>query len=339
MEILSSRIKIKNMELKNRLVMPPMAISKADENGRVTLKTLDYYNEKSAGGYIGLIIAEHCYVSQEGKASKGQLSLASDSDIEGLKQLVSLVHENGSKIMAQLNHAGAATTKSVTGTEQLSVSAIRMPQGSLTAPRENATAALPKEMDLADIRKVIDDFTKAAIRAKTAGFDGIEIHSAHGYLLNQFYSPLMNKRTDAYNGSRIEGRIKLHLDIIKFIREAVGEDYPLALRLGACDYMDGGSTIEDSVAAAKAFENAGIDLIDISGGFCGYINPTSRKQGYFDEISKAIKAQVSLPVMLTGGIVDAEEAEALLEQGAADFIGVGRAILKDSDWAKRAMTV
>lgn len=338
MELLNKSIKIKNMELRNRLVMPPMAISKADEKGRATSKTLDYYDEKSAGGYIGLIIAEHCYVNQEGKASRGQLSIAADSDIEGLQQIVSLVHKNGTKIMAQINHAGAAATRDVTGTDQVSVSAIRMPEGSLTAPRGNETAPMPKEMDLSDIRKVIDDFTKAAVRAKTAGFDGVEIHSAHGYLLNQFYSPLMNKRMDAYNGNTIDGRIKLHLDIIGSIREAVGNDYPIALRLGACDYMDGGSTIEDSIVAVKAFEKAGIDLIDISGGFCGYINPNSRKQGYFDEISKLVKEQVSIPVILTGGIVEAESAEVLLEQGAADFIGVGRAILKDSSWAKRAMT-
>ena len=185
----------------------------------------------------------------------------------------------------------------------------------------------------------MDDFTKAALRAKKAGFDGVEIHSAHGYLLNQFYSPLMNKRKDEYTGDTINGRIKLHLEIIHAIREVVGNDYPLALRLGACDYMTDGSTIKDSIFAAREFEKAGIDFMDISGGFCGYINPTSHKQGYFDELSKAIKDNVSIPVILTGGIVDVETAEILLEQKKADLIGVGRSILKDSKWAEKAMSL
>lgn len=339
MNLLNKSIRIRNMELKNRLVMPPMAISKADENGKVTSKTLDYYDEKSAGGYIGLIIAEHSYVSPEGKAGRGQLSISDNSDIFGLRELVSMVHKNNTRIMAQISHAGAAATFGVTGLEQLSASAVRMPQGSLAAPggRGNRTMPLPKEMDMTDINKMTDNFTKAALRAKAAGFDGVEIHSAHGYLLNQFYSPLMNKRVDEYAGNTINGRIKLHLEIIQAIREAVGNDYPIALRLGACDYMAGGSTIEDSIIAVKEFEKAGIDFIDISGGFCGYINPTSRKPGYFDEISKVIKETVSVPVVLTGGIVEAESAELLLEQKKADLIGVGRAILKDSGWAERAM--
>lgn len=338
MKLLNTGIKIKNMELKNRLVMPPMAISKADENGKATSKTLDYYEEKSAGSYIGLIIAEHSYVSPEGKASKGQLSISDDSDIQGLQEIVSIVHKNGTKVMAQINHAGAATTPDVSGLEQISASAVRMPKGSMTAPRASVTTPLPKEMSMADIKKVVDDFTKAALRAKAAGFDGVELHSAHGYLLNQFYSPLTNKRVDEYTGNTISGRIKLHLEIIRAIREAVGTDYPLALRLGACDYMVGGSTIEDSILAAKEFEKAGIDFIDISGGFCGYMNPTSHKPGYFGELSKAVKDNVSIPVVLTGGIVDAGTAEILLMQEKADLIGVGRAILKDSLWAKSAMT-
>ncbi|MBS6195246.1 MAG: NADH:flavin oxidoreductase [Clostridiales bacterium] len=337
MRLLNTSIKINNMELKNRLVMPPMAISKADENGKATSETFNYYDEKSAGGYIGLIIAEHSYVSPEGKAGKGQLSISDDSDIQGLQEIVSIVHKNGTKIMAQINHAGAAAKPDVSGLKQLSASAVRMPNGSLTAQKQSPTIPLPKEMSVADIQKAVADFTSAALRAKTAGFDGVEIHSAHGYLLNQFYSPLTNKRIDEYTGNTIQGRIKLHLEIIRSIREAVGNDYPLALRLGACDYIEGGSTIADSILAVKEFQKAGIDFIDISGGFCGYMNPFSQKPGYFDELSKAIKDSVSIPVVLTGGIADAQAAEMLLKQEKADLIGVGRAILKDSAWARKAM--
>ena len=161
-------------------------------------------------------------------------------------------------------------------------------------------------MSLTDIQKVVYDFTSAAIRAKQAGFDGVEIHSAHGYLLNQFYSPLTNKRTDEYNAQTLNGRLKLHKEIIKSVRNAVGDNYPIAIRLGACDYMDGGTTLQDSITAAKLLEQAGVDLLDISGGFCGYIKPNCKEQGYFREITQAIKAVVNIPVILTGGITEVD---------------------------------
>lgn len=330
MNQLNRPIKINSLELPNRLVMPPMATAKSDGDGQVTQQLCDYYAEKSAGNYIGLIITEHAYISPEGKAKQGQLSIARDEDVEGLKKLVLSVHQNGTKVMAQLNHAGGAAKYEVTGYPPMSASAVEMPNA---APG----SSLPTAMTTDDIQKVTDNFVKAAIRAKEAGFDGVEIHSAHGYLLNQFYSPLTNKRTDGYSGSTLQGRIKLHLEIIRAVRNALGADYPIALRLGACDYKDNGSTIEDSVLAAKAFEEAGLDLLDISGGFCGYIHPFKQEQGYFSEITEAIKANCSIPVLLTGGIVDARAAEALLQSGKADLIGVGRAVLRDSGWARREM--
>ncbi|MCM8711516.1 NADH:flavin oxidoreductase [Clostridium sp. SYSU_GA19001] len=330
MGILNTSISIKSMKLHNRLVMPPMATAKARSDGKVTEQLCDYYAEKSKGGYIGLIITEHSYVSLEGKASKGQLSISNDDDIEGLTKLVSIIHKNNTKVMAQISHAGGATEEEITGYAPLSASSIKL-------PRATDKKLLPKEMTKADIDKVITDFAYAATRAKKAGFDGIEIHSAHGYLLNQFFSPLTNKRNDEYSGNTIDGRIKLHLQIIKAIRNTVGNEYPVALRLGACDYMNGGTTISDSILAVKKFEIAGIDLIDISGGFCGYTHPEVKEQGYFSELSEAIKKNVSIPVILTGGIVEAITAERLLTNKKADLIGVGRAILKNSEWAKNAI--
>lgn len=329
MNDLNSPIKIGTLEVKNRLVMPPMATSQATDTGAVTPQLCQYYEEKSAGGHIGLIITEHSYVSIEGKAGKGQVSIAEDTAIPGLAQLVSIIHKNGSKVMAQINHAGGAARPEITGQIALGASSAPMPQN----------GAIPREMTQADIDKVIADFAAAAVRAKKAGFDGVEIHSAHGYLLNQFYSPLTNRRTDKYRGSALAGRLKLHTEIIQAIRQLVGPDYPLALRLGACDYKDGGSTLEDGVAAAKILEQAGIDLLDVSGGFCGYIRPGVKSQGYFGELSEAIKENVHIPVILTGGITDGAAAEQLLKEGMADLIGVGRAILKDSLWAKKAMEI
>lgn len=327
MSILNSPLKVNNLVLNNRLVMPPMATSKAIE-GQINEQICNYYQEKSLGGYIGLIITEHSYVSLEGKASKGQVSIANDHDIDGYRKLTTVIHENNTKVFAQINHAGGAAKSEVTGKNIYGASASPMPK----------TGSVPIEMSLEDIQKVISDFTKAALRAKQAGFDGVEIHSAHGYLLNQFYSPLTNKRTDEYGAQTLNGRLKLHLEIIESIRKAVGDNYPIALRLGACDYMDGGSTLQDSIMAAKYLEQAGIDLLDISGGFCGYINPNCKEQGYFSEITQAIKSVINIPVILTGGITDVEAAETLLQNEKADLIGVGRAILNHSLWAKEAIT-
>lgn len=328
MSILNNSIQVGNLKIKNRLVMPPMATSKATEDGQITKQICDYYYEKSFGGYIGLIITEHSYVNRKGKAGKGQISIADDRDINGLKELATLIHENGSKVIAQISHAGGKAKREITGKDVYGASASPIPKIDL----------VPLEMSTNDIQEAISDFTKAAIRAKQAGFDGVEIHSAHGYLLNQFYSPLTNKRTDEYNAQTLHNRLKLHIQIIESIRKAVGHNFLIAVRLGACDYMEDGSTLQDSIKAAKLLEEAGIDLLDISGGLCGYMRPDCKEEGYFNEITEAIQEVIDIPVILTGGIIEARTAEILLQNKKADFIGVGRALLKDSLWAKNAIT-
>lgn len=150
------------------------------------------------------------------------------------------------------------------------------------------------------------------------------------------FSPLSNKRNDEYGGE-ILGRIKIHLDVIKAVKDAVGNEFPILLRLGASDYMEGGSTIEDSKTAALEFERAGVDVLDISGGFCGYTVTGNTSQGYFSSLTEAIKEVVSIPVILTGGITQAHAAEKLLSEGKADLIGVARAIYNDSKWAQNAI--
>lgn len=319
-------LQTKNIDLKNRLVLPPIATSKAEEDGKVSGAILDYYKEKSQGGYISLIIIEHSFILQGGKASHKQLSAADDSMIESLKELANTIHNNGSKAVMQINHAGSAAVKEVTGSDSVGPSAVQNPQ----------KGNIPKELTKEDIKNIIGAFKQAARRAKEAGFDGVEIHSAHGYLLNQFFSPLSNKRTDEYGGD-VYSRIRMHLEVIKAVREEVGEEFPILLRLGASDYRPGGSTIEDSIAACKEFEKAGIDILDISGGFNGYIVPGSTEQGYFSPLTEAIKKAVSIPVILTGGVTEVSTAEKLLAEGKADLIGVGRAIFKDSEWAKKAV--
>ena len=314
------------LTLKNRLVMPPMATSKSEKDGRISEELLNYYDEKSRGGYIGLVIIEHSFITQEGKASDGQLSVADDSLVEDLKKLSNIIHENGSKTIMQINHAGSAASKAVTGYEAVGPSAIANPR----------IGNVPKELTQKEIKDIIEKFKNAALRVKKAGFDGVEIHSAHGYFLNQFFSPLTNKRMDEYGGD-LQGRIKIHLEIIKTVRESVGNDFPILLRLGASDYVEGGNTIKESKIAAVEFEKAGVDILDISGGFCGYITPEVNGQGYFSSLTEAIKEVVSIPIILTGGITEVDAAEKLLSEEKADLIGVGRAIYKDSKWAEKAI--
>lgn len=316
------------LALKNRLVMPPMATSKSEGDGKVSQALLDYYAEKTAGGHIGLVIIEHSFIRQDGKASKNQLSIAEDSVIEELTKLAELIHQNGSKAVMQINHAGSASEEEVTGSIPVAPSAV---------PNPRRPHGVPHELTKEEIGDIAAAFGAAALRVKKAGFDGVEIHSAHGYLLNQFFSPLSNKREDEYGGS-VLNRIRIHLEVIEAVRKAVGEDFMVMLRLGASDYMEGGTALEDSILAAKAFDKAGIQLLDISGGFCGYHVPSlAGQQGTFKELTEAIKNKISIPVILTGGITEATAAEQLLQEEKADLIGVGRAILNDSAWAKQAV--
>lgn len=294
------------LKIANRLVLPPMATGKSNPDGSVSDAICEYYDEKSAGGYIGLVITEHCYILPEGKASNCQMSIDENCDLDAMKRLTSIIRGNGSAVFCQINHAGSRAKAEITGVE-------------------------PVTVRTADKAKVVAAFAAAAKRAKDAGFDGVEIHSAHGYLLNQFYSPIENDEPE------LEKRIAIHLDVIAAVRAAVGPDYPVALRLGACDYMPGGSTIEDAVFACKRFEEAGVDLLDISGGFCGFIRKDNTEPGWFADASAAVMENVKIPVILTGGITEAGQAEQLLLEGKADMIGVGRAILMDSGWAERAM--
>ena len=314
--------------LKNRLIMPPLATEKCGEEGKPSKALLDYYDEKSRGGYISLIIIEHSFISQQGKASERQLSVADDSTIEGLRKVADIIHKNGCKAVMQLNHAGSGTTREVTGSILVAPSAVENPF---------MKSGIPRELTYDEIQGIVKSFKDAAVRVKAAGFDGVEIHSAHGYLLNQFYSPLTNKRTDEYGGDDVKDRIKIHLQVIKAVREAVGDEFPIFMRLGASDYMEGGTTLEDSKAAVCEFEKAGLDVLDISGGFCRFTVPGNNSQGYFSELSGSLKQFVSIPVILTGGITKAEVAEELLADVKADLIGVGRAMYKDSSWAKRAV--
>ena len=218
-------IHVSSLRLKNRLVLPPMATGKARSDGRIGQELIDYYAKKAEGGYIGLIISEHCYVSAEGRARLNQVSVEGDETLDGLARLAEAIHRSGSACALQINHAGSATTEEVTGSRPFGPSALPNPK----------SGTLPREISRFDIAVIVAAFAAAARRAKTAGFDAVELHAAHGYLLSQFLSPLLNARTDDYGGD-LEGRMHIHLDAIRAIRAAIGFSYPLFVRLGVSDF-------------------------------------------------------------------------------------------------------
>ena len=322
---LFEKLEAKNIDFKNRIIMPPMASAKADARGHVSQDILDYYNEKTKDKIFSTVIVEHNFVDPLGKASHNQMSISEDSDIDGLKKLAKTIKDNGSNAVVQISHAGSSASEDIIGESPLAPSSVKNPL--------KKDAELPRELTIDQIKEIEDKFADAALRVKKAGFDGVEIHSAHGYFLDQFLSPLTNKRSDEY-GKDIDGRIKIHLEIIKKVREKVGEDYPIFLRLGAGDNLDGGLTKEDSVYAAKAFEKAGIDVLDISGGMCMYFTD-NQYAGFFDYLSKPIYDAVDIPVILTGGVKTGKDIEEILNRDVCDLVGVGRSVFKDSKWIEK----
>ena len=330
--MLEKKIMLGNTELSNRLVMAPLCLDKSDR-GRVSRNMLTHYDERTKGGCIGLAVIEHCFVRADGRYSLNQPSVAGDEDVDGLRELADTIHGNGSRTIVQISHAGAAAPEGLNREESISPSGISNP---LWDPKKGKPAP-SRAMTAEDIREIIECFVRAALRVKEAGFDGCMIHSAHGYLLNQFFSPLTNKRKDDYNGYTLEGRTRLHVQIIKAIRMAAGEDFLLTLRLGGCDYAAGGSLIGDAAKAALLFEQAGLDAIDLSGGMCFYLRPGRTEAGYFSDLSSAVRREVSIPVILAGGVKTRRDAEMLLAGEKADLISVGRALAADSGWARKTM--
>ncbi len=319
--------------MKNRMVKAPI-FTNSCVDGKITEKTIQHYEERLKGGRFGLVIVEHTYVRKDGMAAKTQLSASDDSDIEGLACLAEIVHKNGGFALLQLNHAGCDARREYAGLPAVSPSGLSTPAGLPGTPPNPDT---PEILTKNEILALEDAYIRAAERAMKAGYDGVQIHSAHGYMLNQFYSPVSNRRIDEYNGYTIEGRTRVQREIIRGVRKVIRGGL-LSIRIGGCDYdMSGGTTIEDTVRAAKLYEKAGVDIIDISGGLSSFVRPGHTEPGYFGEITEAVKQEVHVPVVLTGGVKSVEEAEQLLREGKADMIGVGRAITADPNWGSELM--
>ncbi|MGI6574737.1 MAG: NADH:flavin oxidoreductase [bacterium] len=319
MSRLFSPLQVKGLQLKNRLVMPPLASDLATEDGQVTEKHFQYYLPRAQAG-VGLIIIEHTYIEPRGQAKPKQLSISADGFISGLKELAAKIKEAGAEVAIQLAHAGSNST-------------LGQPVGPSAAPHP-VSGIMPAELTKNQLAELVDAYRAAARRAVEAGFSAVEIHGAHAYLLNQFLSPLTNKRQDEYGGS-LTNRLRFPLTVVAAVRAEVGPDYPIFYRLGADDGMPGGFVLEEAREAAPRLVEAGVDVLDISGGMQGS-RPAGAPPANFAPLAAAIKEVVSVPVICTGRITEPQLAEKLLREGTADLIGVGRAMLKDAQWAVKA---
>lgn len=325
---LLSPLSCAGLTLRNRIVMPPMWSGQAKPDGQVTDAIVEYHRVRAAAG-CGLITVEHSFVHPGGRHSATQIGVHDDTMIPGLTRLATAIKAEGAVACLQIAHAGSRTSSAVLGRKPVGPSAVRHPR-----ERDGET---PEELTKAGIAGVVAAFGAAAARAREAGFDAVEIHAAHGFLLSQFLSPLCNHRTDEY-GTSPDGRRQMHVETIAEVCRRIGHDRAIFIRLGACDEMTGGLTLDEGCATAARLAEAGVDLISVSGGLQGS-ELTGRAPGYFVPYAAAIKSFVTIPIMVTGGIADPALADRIIRNGRADLIGIGRAMLNDAQWARKAVDV
>jgi 2,4-dienoyl-CoA reductase-like NADH-dependent reductase (Old Yellow Enzyme family) len=330
MSTLFDRSAINGMQLANRFVRSATWEGLANDDGSVTPKLIDMMTTLAQGG-VGLIITSHAFVSPEGQATPWQIGVYQDELIPGLQKMAGAVHAHGGKIVLQLAHAGAFAREELTGLPAYVVSDF----DGLPGKRRH-------EIQAEDVPKIVMAFAAGARRAKAAGFDGVELHSAHGFLLSQFLSPFFNRRQDAYGG-HIRQRAKIHGEILHAVREAVGPDYPILIKFNCQDFQEGGLGLDDSLEAAELLAAAGLDAVELSGGLLtgGKLSPSRpginsvEKEAYFKEEARAFKRAINLPLILVGGIRSFEVAEQLVTAGTADYISMSRPFIWEPDLIKR----
>lgn len=313
MKVPFSQASIKTLLLKNCFVRSATWEGRATEKGEITEELLDFYGELSRAG-LGIIITGHAYVREDGKATPRQLGIYSNSLVSGLKRLVDVVHQHGSRIFIQLSHSGIYGRKRLSGCEPVNFSAINRKE----------------------VEALVEAFVNASLRAKEAGFDGIQLHAAHGYLISQSFSPIFNHRKDEFGGD-VNGRVKFAVSIVRKMRNALGEDFPVLIKMNCQDFSDGGLSLDDSIKMAKILVDTGIDAIEISGGLL-----TSRDMGpcrtskgpYFMEQALAFRKELDIPLMLVGGIRSYETAEMIVKKGI-DFVSMSRPIICEPYLIKR----
>lgn len=336
-ECISAKGVIGNLETKNRLVMAAMGVGIGDPSGKATDEFIRFYADRAKGG-AGLIFTEIVRVNEvHGVCEYDQLSLADDSTIESFQKLADAVHEYDTKIFAQLHHPGRETHLALNPKVNQLVSS--SPYPSIVAPEP--TRALTAE----EVEELVKDFAAAAVRAKKAGMDGVEIHAGHGYLVHQFLSGADNMRTDKYGGNA-QNRRRFLMEIIAAIQKECGVDYPISVRLSSSEFLDtigikGGITVEQTIETAVECEKAGVAFINVSSGthFTGntIVEPTSYEQGWKIDLAAEICKNVTIPVGATSVIRDPEYAEHILAEGKIDYIVMGRSWLADPEWGKKAI--
>jgi 2,4-dienoyl-CoA reductase-like NADH-dependent reductase (Old Yellow Enzyme family) len=322
MTALFNPLTINGMTLRNRLIRSATWEGMCEPDGRSTGRLIDCYRTLAEGG-VGLIITGYAFVSIEGKQLPGTMGLHSDDFSEEMRELTKAVHEAGGKVCIQLVHVGGQTDSKNAGQRPLAPSSVKVDQ----FPEQ------PDELFREEIARLVAAFADAARRARDYGFDAVQLHGAHGYLINQFLSPLTNRRTDEYGGP-IENRCRFLLEVYRAVRQAVGNDFSVMIKLNGCDNLEGGLSAEDALYAAKALAAEGIDAIEVSGGTpaSGSQSPVRTKidaieqEGYNLELAKGIKTAVGCPVFSVGGFRSLEVAQQAIADGL-DGVALSRPLI------------
>ena len=318
---------IKNMTLKNRIVMTPMGTNYGEQNGEMSFLHINYYEQRAKGG-TGLLIVENASVdSPEGSNGTTQIRIDHDSYIPRLFKLSETVHKHGSCIAIQINHAGASAQSARTNMQPVSASNIPSKAG----------GEIPRPLEKEEILHIVKKYGEAAKRAQIAGFDAVEIHAGHSYLLSQFLSPITNKRTDEFGGSP-ENRARFAKMVIEEVRAQVGPFFPIFVRISADEFLEGGNTLEDTLDYLQYFEKE-VDVFDVSCGLNGsiqyQIDANYLEDGWRSYMAKAVKERYGKICITMGNIRDPQVAEDILERGDADLIGMGRGLIADPEWVNK----
>lgn len=322
-----SPLKVKNMIIKNRIVMPPMGTNYAEQNGGINEDHIKYY-EQRAKGETGLIILENAAVQFPLGSNGGtQLRIDHDSFVPGLYRLTERLHKYGTCVAMQINHSGASAVPERIGCQPVSSSNIPSKTGGAT----------PRPLEKDEIFEIVQKYGDAARRIQTAGFDAVEIHAGHSYLISQFLSPVYNKRTDEFGGSA-ENRARFGRMVIDSVRAAVGPFFPIMLRFSADELLEGGNTLEDTLELLE-YLNDEVDIFNVSAALNDslqyQIDNMNLNDGWRSYMSKAVRDKFNKPTITTGNIRNPEVAEKILSEGEADLIGIGRGLIADPNWAAK----
>ncbi|MBI5250860.1 MAG: NADH:flavin oxidoreductase [Desulfomonile tiedjei] len=325
---------IKSLELSNRSVRSATWTGLGDEKGYVTDQAVSFYGELGSGE-IGLIVTGYQYVMTNGIQLPYMIGNYEDGQIDGLSRLAEIVHNRGGRIIPQIVHAGARANVKLfrEGDEVWGPSAIADP----------VTGKKPKEVSRSEIHQLLEAYAAAALRSKKAGFDGVQLHAAHGYGINQFLSPVWNKRSDSYGGS-ISNRYRFLAEVLEAVRAAVGEDFPVVIKLAAHDFVENGLVPEEAVQVSRRLADDGIDAIEVSAGSAASpkdlapirkVKKVPEDEGYFLEFASYVKESVEVPVIAVGGFRSLGTVQAALSDGKADYTAMSRPFIREPHLIKR----